>query len=343
MSSYFWRYSRQIALDEIGFEGQERLKSGRVVVVGLGGLGSQVAMSLAGSGVGRLRLVDFDVVSIADLHRQLLYTEEDVGLAKVEAAAKRLEKMNSGVEVEAVCEYVSQDSVDEVLRDGDVVVDCTDSFSAKYVLNRACGRLRKPLVFGSAIQEYGNVACFEPWSDVCLECLYPGLKDEDYPTCAVAGVLPQCVQVVGSIQAAEALRWLVGSPTLLNTLLFVDMRSYSLDRIALSPSSQCPNRRGVPLEGGLPMEPREVCSRNGTLQLLMVLGEKPSLDSVYEGFKRLGEASFRGRCAVEVRLDGGKYTYTAAGVMLAEVDAQVDVERAKLAMSELAAQVASAK
>lgn len=341
MSSYFWRYSRQIALGEIGLEGQERLKNGRVAVVGLGGLGSQVAMSLAACGVGYLRLVDFDVVSVADLHRQLLYAEGDVGYAKVEAASRRLREMNSAVEVDPVCEYLTEGNAESVLGGVDVVVDCTDSFAAKYVLNRACAKLKRPLVFGSAIECYGNVALFEPWREVCLECLYPGLRDEDYPTCAVAGVLPQCVQVVGSIQAAEALRVLAGSPGLLNTLLFVDMKSYSFDRVALAANALCPSRRGLPLEGGLWGEPRQVCSRNGMLQLLLVLEDKPGVGEVYERFAALGEPSFRGRFAVEVGFDGGRYAYTAAGVLLAELDARLDVEEAKSKMKGVASQILS--
>lgn len=341
LSSYFWRYSRQIALGDIGSEGQEKLRDSSVVVVGLGGLGSQVAMSLAASGVGRLRLVDFDVVSIADLHRQLVYCEDDVGLAKAEAAARRVSKMNGGIVVEPFCEYLSEENAASVVGDVDLVVDCTDSFGAKYVLNRACARLRKPLVFGSAIQEYGNVALFEPWGEVCLECLYPGLRDEDYPTCAVAGVLPQCVQVVGSIEAAEAIRWLIGSPSLLNTLLFVDMKSYALDKVGLRPNPACPNRLGLPLSRGVSEGPQEVCSRNGMLQLLMVLGGGPTVAEAYEKLRPLGDAEFRGRFAVEVRRGGAKYTYTAAGVVLAEVDAQTAVEEAKRRMQELAERLVS--
>ncbi|MEM0120263.1 MAG: HesA/MoeB/ThiF family protein [Thermoprotei archaeon] len=336
---YFWRYSRQMVLEDVGVEGQDKLRGSRVAIVGLGGLGSQVAMSLAAMGVGYLRLIDFDLVSTPDLHRQLLYTEDDVGYCKAEAAARRLKSMNSSILVEPRCEYFSQENAQSLAGDVDLVVDCTDSFQAKYAVNRVCAMLGKPFVFGSAIEYYGNVATFEPWGDVCLECLYPELHDEDYPTCAVAGVLPQCVQVVGSIQAAEAVRYLLGSPSLLNTLLFVDLKNYSLDRLSIAQNPSCPmktNRPLVELDVGVP---RQVCSRNGKLQLLMVLDNKSNIEEVYRKWGLLGSVEKRGELAVEVRRGEGVYTYTAAGTILGEVDTSVDPTMAKQIMAELAATI----
>jgi Dinucleotide-utilizing enzymes involved in molybdopterin and thiamine biosynthesis family 2 len=333
---YFWRYSRQIVLHDVGVEGQEKLKDGSVAIIGLGGLGSQVAMSLAASGVGHMRLVDFDVVSTPDLHRQLIYSERDVGYAKAEAAANRISNINRDVRVEPRCEYVSEENARDLVGDVDLVIDCTDSFQAKYTINRVCAKLKKPLIFGSAIEYYGNVATFEPWGDVCLECLYPELSDEDYPSCAVAGVLPQCVQVVGSIQSAEAVRYILGSPTLLNTLLFVDLKNYALDRLNIAQNPSCPHRANKPLSTPRVWEPTEVCSRNGRRQLLMVLESKPNVDEVYERWVRLGDAERRGRLAVEVRKPDGVYTYTAAGAILGEVDTRIDAKTAKQIITQLA-------
>jgi molybdopterin/thiamine biosynthesis adenylyltransferase len=331
----FWRYSRQLALLDIGLDGQEKLSKSRVAVVGLGGLGSQVAMSLAATGVGYMRLIDFDVVSTPDLHRQLIYSESDVGYAKAEAAANRIKSINSAVETQAVCEYVDEKSAQHLLGDVDLVVDCADSFSTKYAVNRACAKLRKPFVFGSAIGYYGNVATFEPWREVCLECLYPGLSDDDYPTCAVAGVLPQCVQTVGSIQAAEALRCLLGSPSLVGSLLFVDMRAYTLDRIQVAPNPRCPLKEGTALTEPKVGEPREVCSRNGRRQLLLVLDTRPTPSTVYSVFSGLGHARLKGGWVVELRDQDGLYAYTGAGILLGEVDSQLDVDHAKLKLSKL--------
>ncbi len=335
-SDYFWRYSRQIALADVGIEGQEKLKNSRVAIIGLGGLGSQVAMSLAASGVGHMRLVDFDVVSTPDLHRQLIYSERDVGYAKAEAAANRISSMNRDVSVEPRCEYVSEENARDLAGDVDLVIDCTDSFQAKYAVNRVCAKLKKPLVFGSAIEYYGNVATFEPWGDICLECLYPELSDEDYPSCAVAGVLPQCVQVVGSIQSAEAVRYILGSPSLLNTLLFVDMKNYSFDRLNIVQNPSCPHKANKPLNTLKVGEPTEVCSRNGRRQLLMVLDSKPNVDEVYQRWVRLGDVERRGKFAVEARTPQGTYTYTAAGAILGEVETHIDAKTAKQIITQLA-------
>jgi len=334
--NYFWRYSRQIALSDVGIEGQEKLKHSRVAIIGLGGLGSQVAMSLAASGVGHIRLVDFDVVSTPDLHRQLIYSERDVGYAKAEAAANRISSINRDVIVEPRCEYVSEENAQDLVGDVDLVIDCTDSFQAKYTINRVCANLKKPLVFGSAIEYYGNIATFEPWEDICLECLYPELSDEDYPSCAVAGVLPQCVQVVGSIQSAEAVRYILGSPSLLNTLLFVDMKNYSFDRLNIAQNPFCPHKANKPLNALRVGEPTEVCSRNGRRQLLMVLDSKPSVDEVYQRWVRLGDVERRGRFTVEARTPEGTYTYTAAGAILGEVETRIDAKTAKQIITQLA-------
>jgi molybdopterin/thiamine biosynthesis adenylyltransferase len=333
----FWRYSRQVALSAIGLEGQRRLKRSSVAVVGLGGLGSQVAVSLAAMGVGRLKLVDFDVVSLPDLHRQTLYSESDLGRAKVEAAKEALEKRNGSIKVDAVCELVEPDNAVDVVSDADVVVDALDSFSARYSLSRACKAQRKPVVFGSAIEEYGNVCVFRPWQGLCLECVYPGLRDADFPTCAVAGVFPQLVQVVGAIQSLEAVRLITGDPTLLNTLLFIDLRTMSLDKIKLSENPSCASENQQLQPVGF--EPVEMCMRSENRLMMLKLRTRLKIDRVFEDSKRIfGDAHRVGEMAVRFRVAGSTFEYTAAGVLLGELNKKESafLETAKLTMHKVA-------
>jgi molybdopterin/thiamine biosynthesis adenylyltransferase len=234
-------YSRQIVLKEMGAEGQRRLKGSRVCVVGVGGLGSPVSIQLASMGVGRLRLVDRDVVEVSNLQRQHLYGIDVVGYPKVEAAAERLKRLNPFIEIEPVPMSLSPSNARALIEGSDVVVDCLDSMSARYALNRACVELGMPMVHGAVITGMGNATTIVPGETVCLECFQGGLDDEDLPSCALVGVNPSVIGVIASIQVSEAVRLLLGRrPNLANSLLFCDLEDLSFEKVQLARVDNCP-------------------------------------------------------------------------------------------------------
>ena len=260
-------YSRQIVLKEMGAEGQRKLKASRACVVGVGGLGSPVSIQLASMGVGRLRLVDRDVVEVSNLQRQHLYGIDMVGYPKVEAAAERLERLNPFIEVEPVPMSLTPSNARALIEGSDVVVDCLDSMSARYALNRACVDLGIPMVHGAVITGMGNATTIVPGETVCLECFKGGLNDEDLPSCALVGVSPSIIGVIASVQVSEAVRLLLGrKPNLANSLLFCDLDDLSFERIQLARVESCPvcgsspSRELSPIRhGGV----QEICGREG--------------------------------------------------------------------------------
>jgi len=260
-------YSRQIVLRDIGYEGQLKLREGRVSLVGLGGLGSPIATQLTAMGVGHLRLFDRDVVERSNLQRQHLYGVDSIGYPKVEAAAERLRRLNPHVEFELVALSVGPSNAEQVVKGVDMVVDGLDRMAPRYAVNRAAVRAGVPYVFGAAIEMFGNVSTILPRVTPCLECFLPGLNDDLLPTCAVAGVHPSIIGIVASIQVAEVVRLLLGEPPqLAGKLLYCDLRSLSFDTIPVSRVENC----GVCGEGlkVAPPEPEwqpieELCSRGG--------------------------------------------------------------------------------
>jgi len=205
------RYSRQVMLDGIGYEGQVRLRGARACIVGAGGLGHPIAARLVGMGVGRVRIVDRDTVELSNLHRQALFAEADVGRVKVEAAAARLRAMNSGVEVEAVAASVNAANAASIVEGCDVVIDALDSVNARYALNRACVAARIPFVSGAAVGTSGQALTVVPERTACYHCVFPSLDEDEMPTCSIEGVNPAVLSVVGGIEASEAARVLVGA------------------------------------------------------------------------------------------------------------------------------------
>ena len=286
-------FARQIVLRDIGPEGQERLGEARVAVIGLGGLGSPAAMLLASMGVGFLRIVDRDIVSITDLHRQPLYRRSDVDRPKVEVASERLREINPWLEVDAVPAPLTNDNVDEVVSDVDVVLDGLDSMRARYILNRAIVRHRKPYVFASAIEVYGNLMTIIPYETPCLECFYGGLDDAGLPTCAEVGVHPSITHVVAGLSVAEASKIIAGhEPALKGKLLYIDIRSMSMDQIKIVRNESCPVCGDKPVGKPKPveLEPIEVsCARDGTgIIFINNLVEGLDRDSLVERIKAGG-------------------------------------------------------
>lgn len=218
------RYSRQILLRQIDIEGQLRLKQGRVLIVGLGGLGSPVALYLAAAGVGELHLADFDQVDLTNLQRQIIHDSHSLGVAKVDSAIARLTALNPEVRLVAYRAALDADSLAAAVAAVDVVVDCCDNFATREAVNAACVAAGTPLVSGAAIRLEGQLAVFDPRraDSPCYHCLY-GHGSEAELTCSEAGVIGPLVGLVGSLQALEALKLLAGfGEPLIGRLLLID-------------------------------------------------------------------------------------------------------------------------
>lgn len=207
------RYSRHIMLEEIDIQGQERLLDGHALVVGAGGLGSPVALYLAAAGVGRLSIADDDRVEMSNLQRQIAHGEAALGRYKAESACEAARALNPACDARALAYRLGEEALDEAVTAADVVLDCTDRFSSRYAINRACVKAATPLVSGAAIRFSGQLAVFDPRqpSSPCYACLYGENGEDDELTCAESGVVSPLVGVIGSFQALEALKLLSGA------------------------------------------------------------------------------------------------------------------------------------
>lgn len=236
------RYSRQIMLEEIGFTGMEKLRNAHVSVIGVGGIGNPVVTQLTAMGIGKLKIIDRDVIEISNLHRQHLYTEEDIGKVKVEAALERLRKLNPQVEIEAVPTSVTTYTVESLVKGSDVVIDALDSIEARYALNDACIKQNIPLIYAGALGMVGSVCTILPNKTACLRCMFPALEEDEMPTCSTEGVHPSILYLVGGIQVSEAVKMIIGQqPSLANTLLYVDLTDLSFEKIQMSRYDGCPS------------------------------------------------------------------------------------------------------
>ncbi len=237
------RYSRHILLPEIGIEGQERLLASHALVIGAGGLGSPVALYLASAGVGLITICDDDDVDLTNLQRQIVHRTEAIGRAKVDSARTTLASINPGVEVVAVRERLAEGRIAELAAGADVVLDGTDNFDTRHAVNRACVKVRKPLVSGAAVRFDGQVAVFDlSRADApCYACLFPETGESEDVRCAVMGVFAPITGIVGSIQAAEALKLLAGTGEALNgRLLLIDALAMNTRTIRFAKDPACP-------------------------------------------------------------------------------------------------------
>lgn len=218
------RYSRHILLPEIGVEGQEALLNARVLVLGAGGLGSPAAMYLASAGVGAIALADDDTVDLTNLQRQILHTADSVGELKVSSGERSLHRINPETRIETLAMRLEGSALDEQVAMSDVVLDCSDNFSTRHAVNRACVRHGVPLVSGAAIRFDGQISVFDLRGDgPCYHCLFPEGEDVEEVRCAVMGVFAPLTGIVGTTQAAEALKLLIGCGTSLSgRLLLLD-------------------------------------------------------------------------------------------------------------------------
>jgi molybdopterin/thiamine biosynthesis adenylyltransferase len=236
------RYSRHILLTEFGVEAQQTLLDSRALVIGAGGLGSPAAMYLAAAGVGTIALADGDVVDLTNLQRQVLHTTRSVGQPKVESGQATLAGLNPEIQVIALAHRLQAEALDEEVKKADVVLDCSDNFATRHAVNRACVRHRKPLVSGAAIRFDGQLAVFDLRlaSSPCYACLFPEDAETEELRCAVTGVFAPLTGMIGTAQAAEALKLLSGvGTTLAGRLMIVDALHSQWREIRLARDSGC--------------------------------------------------------------------------------------------------------
>ena len=235
------RYSRHLLLDGFGLEGQQRLLDARVLIVGMGGLGSPIALYLAAAGVGTLGLVDGDTVSLTNLQRQINHGTPDVGRSKVDSATESIIRVNPEVKVEKHELFLNEDNALDIIRDYDFVVEGSDNFSAKYLVNDACVMLGKPFCIGGINRYAGQVMTHRPGT-ACYRCLFPEPPArEDVETCAMVGVLGTIAGMLGTIQATEVVKCIVGvGEPLYNQLLTFDALSMQWNKLSFQHNEDCP-------------------------------------------------------------------------------------------------------
>ncbi|MDQ4062555.1 MAG: molybdopterin-synthase adenylyltransferase MoeB [Actinomycetota bacterium] len=236
------RYSRHLIMPEVALDGQKKLKTARVLTVGTGGLGSPLALYLAAAGVGTLGVVDFDIVDESNLQRQIIHGTSDIGRPKIESARDRITDMNPNVKVEAYEEPLTSENALDIFKDYDIIVDGTDNFPTRYLVNDACVLLGKPNVYGSIFRFEGQASVFYAKEGPCYRCLYPEPPPPGLvPSCAEGGVLGILPGAIGTIQATETVKLILGiGEPLIGRLLLYDALGMSFRQMKLRKDSNCP-------------------------------------------------------------------------------------------------------
>jgi molybdopterin/thiamine biosynthesis adenylyltransferase/rhodanese-related sulfurtransferase len=236
------RYSRHLIMPEVGTDGQLKLKQAKVLCIGTGGLGAPLGLYLAAAGVGRIGLVDFDAVDLTNLQRQILFGTDDIGRPKIEAATDRLRNLNPYVQIDRFETRLTSENALEILQNYDIVVDGTDNFPTRYLVNDACVLLGKPNVYGSIFRFEGQITIFGAPGGPCYRCLYPEPPPPGLvPSCAEGGVLGVLPGIVGAIQAAEALKLIIGKgEPLIGRLLLFDALAMRFRELKLRKNPECP-------------------------------------------------------------------------------------------------------
>jgi adenylyltransferase/sulfurtransferase len=236
------RYSRHLIMPEVGMEGQLKLKKAKVLCIGTGGLGAPLGLYLAAAGVGRIGLVDFDTVDFTNLQRQVLFGTSDVGRPKITAAADRLRNLNPEIQIDAYETQLTSENALELFQDYDIIVDGTDNFPTRYLVNDACVILGKPNVYGSIFRFEGQITVFGYPDGPCYRCLYPEPPPPGLvPSCAEGGVLGVLPGIVGTIQAAETLKLIIGKgQPLVGRLLLFDALAMKFRELKLRKNPECP-------------------------------------------------------------------------------------------------------
>jgi len=259
------KFSRQVMLEEIGYNGQLKLKNSKVCVVGTGGLGNPITTRLTAMGIGTLKIVDRDIIELSNLHRQTMFDEDDVGQVKVEVAAKKLKKLNPDCNIEALAVSVNDYNAIEVIDGCDIVIDALDSVNARYALNNACVKLNIPFVTGAAVGVSGQVFTILPKESACYFCMFPELDEDTMPTCSIEGVHPSILSIVGGIEVAEAVKILIGKkPSLSEKILHIDLENLDFNNTRTFRAEECPicgtGKLEVVTKEELILE--ELCGRN---------------------------------------------------------------------------------
>ena len=236
------RYSRHILLPEVGMEGQQKLLDAKVLIVGAGGLGCPVALYLAAAGVGRIGIIDFDKVDATNLQRQVLYNTEDIGKLKVDVAKKRIKALNPDIQVDTYPEPLNNDNALQLFDQYDLVIDGTDNFATRYLVNDACVLTDTPNAYGSIYRFEGQVTLFATEGGPCYRCLFPDPPNPgEVPNCAEGGVLGVLPGIVGIAQATEAIKWIIGKGTpLQNRLLIYDALDMQWKELRVKADPDCP-------------------------------------------------------------------------------------------------------
>lgn len=244
------RYSRQLLLEPFGFEAQTRFKQAQVLIIGMGGLGSPVALYLAAAGIGKLTLVDHDQLDLTNLQRQILYRTGQVNKNKSQCAANNLAELNPHVELQSLPEKLDSTNIDKLVSAADVVVDCTDNLDTRYTINRACVQQKKPLVTAAATGMEGHFTFFNPQQDnaPCYQCMVPDTGQRSDANCATNGVLGPVLGMMGSLQALTTLKYLAGLESQANKLIRFDALSLCFQQFQLVADPQCPVCSGSKLQ-----------------------------------------------------------------------------------------------
>jgi molybdopterin/thiamine biosynthesis adenylyltransferase len=237
------RYARQLLFAGIGRQGQERLLAARVAIIGCGALGTVLANNLARAGVGRLLIADRDYIELNNLQRQVLFDEDDLrqGLPKAVAAVSRLKRINSGIQLEALVEDINAENIEDIVAGVDLVLDGTDNFETRYLINDACVKAGKPWIYSGVIASYGVTMNILPGDTCCLRCVFPEMPlPGTTPTCDTAGVLNGVVGAIASIASTEALKLLVGSGKVRRSMLWMDLWENASDQVEIPRQPDCP-------------------------------------------------------------------------------------------------------
>ena len=228
----FLRYNRQTILPEIGDEGQEKLKKARVLVIGAGGLGCPILQYIATAGVGFIGIMDFDTIEIHNLHRQILYTENEIGREKAIVAQEVVSNLNPLIEIQSINEKLTIENASQIIKQYDIIVDGSDNFATRYLVNDTCVQFNKPLVYGSILKFEGQVAVFNHKGSKNLRDLFPEMPDpKDVPNCNLNGVLGTLPGIIGTMMAHETLKLILELPTLNNELVLFNTVNWSFTKL----------------------------------------------------------------------------------------------------------------
>ena len=237
------RYSRHLLLEDIDVEGQEKLLKAHALIIGAGGLGSAVAPYLTAAGLGHITLVDHDDVELTNLQRQIIHTESTVGKSKVASGKQFLQQLNSSIQIETIQSKANEALLDELLPSVDIVLDCTDNFSTRQLINANCVKHLKSLVSGSALRFDGQVSVFDPRNEnsPCYGCIFSPVETFEEVSCASMGIFSPLVGIIGAIQAAQALQVLIGfGEPLVGRMLLWNARTTQVDQIRIARNPDCP-------------------------------------------------------------------------------------------------------